>query len=70
MTIFWAHRIASICLEDPEARAETLDQSRQYEWQTGYTFDMHLEFIQNRWDEIDGYSKMEKMKRKKMKLKQ
>ncbi len=55
MTIFWAHRTASICLTDQEERDSTLDLSRQYEWQSGYTFDMHLEFIEQRWNQVDSY---------------
>lgn len=53
ITIYWAHRSASICLTDIEERSDALDLTRQYEWQTGYTFSMHLALIESRWNIID-----------------
>lgn len=53
ITIYWAHRSASICLQTMEERSDALDLSRQYEWQTGYTFNMHLALIEARWNVVD-----------------
>lgn len=61
MTTFWTHKTACICLEDPEARADAQELSREYEWVTGYTFDMHWEKIGMRWKQVDEYKKKDKL---------
>lgn len=68
VTTYWAHRMASICLEEPEARDDALELSRQYEWQTGYTSDMHLEIIQTRWDELDEYKRKKQEQQRNMRM--
>lgn len=60
MITFWTHKQACICLEDAEAREDAQELSREYEWVTGYTFDMHWENIYARWRTIDEYKKKKK----------
>lgn len=53
ITIYWAHRAAAMCLMTQEERDDATDLTRQYEWQTGYTFGMHMALIESRWNVID-----------------
>lgn len=53
ITIYWAHKSASMCFTDQTERDEALELSCQYEWQTGFTFEMHLKAIQSRWTVLD-----------------
>lgn len=53
ITIYWAHKSAASCITDQTERDEALELSCQYEWQTGFTFEMHLKAIQSRWTILD-----------------